>query len=101
MPAKDKATAVAKPSAATPFAAVDRPRRDVEVTVCLELGRATCTLDELLQFGENSVFELDRTVGEPIDIVLGGRICARGEVVTVGEHFGVRVTEIVDAGVST
>jgi flagellar motor switch protein FliN/FliY len=69
--------------------------QDMVVTVSMELGRTEKTLDELLEMGEQSLIELDRLVGEPIDILLNGKLLARGEVVTVGENFGVRVTEMV------
>ena len=95
MPAKKKTPArKATPAVRGPQAAASQ--RDVEVTVSIEVGRATCTLDELLQFGENSMVELDRVVGEPVDILLNDGVVARGEVVTVGENFGVRVTELVN-----
>ena len=69
--------------------------QDVRVTVSMELGRAEMTLDQVLQVGEQSLIELEKGVGEPIDILLNGKLFARGEVVTIGENFGVRVTEIV------
>lgn len=68
---------------------------EVRVTVAMELGRADATLDELLQYTQNTVFDLDRVVGDPVDLRVNGRLFGRGEVVTVGEHFGVRVTEVV------
>ena len=68
---------------------------DVMVTVSMELGRTQATLDELLNYGDQSMIELERMVGEPIDIMLNGKLFARGEVVTVGENFGVRVAELV------
>jgi len=68
---------------------------DVMVTVAMELGRNRMTLDELLNIGDQSLIELDKVVGEPIDILLNGKVFARGEVVTVSESFGVRVTEIL------
>jgi len=68
---------------------------DVMVTVSMELGRNRMTLDELLNIGDQSLIELDKVVGEPIDILLNGKVFARGEVVTVSESFGVRVTEIL------
>jgi flagellar motor switch protein FliN/FliY len=61
------------------------------------LGRTGQTLDELLSLGEQSLIELDKQVGDPIDILLNGRLIARGEVVTVGENFGVRVIELIDS----
>ncbi len=71
---------------------------DVMVTVCMELGRTEETLDRLLEMDEHSIIELDRLVGESIDIRLNGKQFAKGDVVTVGESFGVRVTEILDSG---
>lgn len=68
---------------------------DMEVTIVLELGRHRLTLDEALDLGEHSLLELDKTVGQPIDVLVNGKLFARGEVVTVEEHFGVRLTEIV------
>ena len=67
----------------------------VKVMVSMELGRTAKTLNELLDIGEQSLIELDRRVGEPIDILLNGKLFARGEVVTVHENFGVRVTEVL------
>ena len=69
---------------------------DVLVTVSMELGRNRMTLDELLNIGDQSLIELDKLVGEPIDVLLNGKVFARGEVVTVSENFGVRVTEILN-----
>lgn len=68
---------------------------DVDVTVSVELGRAVVTLDGALDLSEQSVMELNRTVGDPVDVRLNGKLFGRGEVVTVNEHFGVRLTEIV------
>ena len=68
---------------------------DMEVKVVLELGRHRVTLDEALDLGEHSLIELDRRADQPIDILVNGKLFARGEVVTVGEHFGVRLTEII------
>ncbi|MBI2503852.1 MAG: FliM/FliN family flagellar motor switch protein [Candidatus Latescibacteria bacterium] len=67
----------------------------VKVRVSMELGRTEKTLYELLDIGEQSLIELDKRAGEPIDLFLNGQLFARGEVVTVGENFGVRVTEIL------
>lgn len=69
--------------------------QDVEVEVSVELGRTTVTLDQALDMGENSMQELNRRVGEPVDIRLNGKLFARGEVVTVNEYFGVRLTEVI------
>jgi flagellar motor switch protein FliN/FliY len=65
------------------------------VEVSVELGRSVLTLDHALDLGKQSVMELNRMLGDPVDIRLNGRLFARGEVVTVNEHFGVRLTELV------
>jgi flagellar motor switch protein FliN/FliY len=68
---------------------------DVAMPVVIEFGRTKMTLQELLQMGPGSVIELDRAVGEPVDIYVSDRRLARGEVVVVGDHFGVRVTQVL------
>ena len=69
--------------------------QDMDVELSVELGRHKMTLDNALSLGEQSLLELDKVVGEPVDIRLNGKLFARGEVVTVSENFGVRVTEII------
>ena len=69
--------------------------QDVDVEVSVELGRTTLTLDQALDLGDNSVMELNRHVGESVEVRLNGKLFARGEVVTVSENFGVRLTEII------
>ena len=68
--------------------------RDVTVKVTVELARTGLSLDEALELGEGSVVKLDRLAGEPVDVRLNGKLFARGEVVTVAENFGVRLTEV-------
>ena len=68
---------------------------DVNLSVTVELGRTRQTLEHVLNLGEQSLVELDKQVGDPIDILVNGKIFARGEVVTVAENFGVRITELV------
>ena len=69
---------------------------DVPVTVSMGLGRTVKPLNEVLSIGEQSLIELDKRVGDPIDVSLNGTLFARGEVVVVNENFGVRVTELLD-----
>jgi len=69
--------------------------QEVEVEVSVELGRHTLTLDQALHLGEHSMVELDKMVGEPVEVKLNGKPFARGQVVTVNENFGVRLTEII------
>lgn len=68
---------------------------DVSMVVSIVLGRTDKTLEEVMDLGEQSLVELDKTVGDPVDIMVNGRLFARGEVVTVSENFGVRITELV------
>ena len=68
---------------------------DVSLPVAIEFGRTHMTVQEVLELGSGSVIQLDRMVGEPIDIFISDRKLAEGEVVVIGEHFGVRITRIV------
>jgi flagellar motor switch protein FliN/FliY len=71
---------------------------DVEMNVTVELGRARMTVRELLSLNAGSVVELDRAAGSPVDVLVNGRLIARGEVVVVDEEFGIRIAEIVGGG---
>ena len=68
---------------------------DLTLPVSIELGRTSMTVQEVLRLGRGSVVQLDRLAGEPIDIYVGDRRFAEGEVVVLGEHFGIRITRIV------
>ena len=68
---------------------------DVNLSVSIELGRTRETLENVMRLGEQSLVELDKQVGDPVDILVNGKLFARGEVVTVAENFGVRITEIM------
>ena len=68
---------------------------DLTLPVSIELGRTNMTVQEVLRLGRGSVVQLDRLAGEPIDIYVGDRRFAEGEVVVLGEHFGIRITRIV------
>ncbi len=68
---------------------------DIPVQVSAVLGRATMEVSQLLKLGRGAVVELDRRVGEAIDIYVNNRLVARGEVVVVEERLGVTMTEIV------
>jgi flagellar motor switch protein FliN/FliY len=70
---------------------------DVPVHVSAVLGRARMEINELLKIGPGTVLELDRKVGEAIDIYVNNRLVARGEVVLVEEKLGVTMTEIIKA----
>lgn len=70
---------------------------DVTINVTVELGRARLTVREILSLGEGSIIELQKLAGEPVDLLVNGKIIARGEVVVIDECFGVRITEIADS----
>jgi flagellar motor switch protein FliN/FliY len=70
---------------------------DVPVQVSAVLGRARMDVGQLLQLGPGTVLELDRKVGEAIDIYVNNRLVARGEVVLVEEKLGVTMTEVIKA----
>jgi flagellar motor switch protein FliN/FliY len=70
---------------------------DVPVQVSAVLGRSRMDVSELLRLGPGAVLELDRKVGEAIDIYVNNRLVARGEVVLVEEKLGVTMTEIIKA----
>ncbi len=68
---------------------------DVPVQISAVLGRSTMPVHQLLKLGRGAVVELDRRVGEAIDIYVNNRMVARGEVVIVDDHLGVTMTEII------
>jgi flagellar motor switch protein FliN/FliY len=69
--------------------------KEIEMRVSVELGSATLPLRAVLELGPGSIIELDRLIGEPVDILVNHHRFGRGEVVAIGDTFGVRVTEII------
>lgn len=69
---------------------------DVSVPVTVCLGSVQKTISEVLSMSEGHVLELDRAAGEPVDLMVNGKLVARGEVVVVENRYGMRITEIVD-----
>ena len=74
------------------------PVFDVPVNISAVLGRASLSVAQLLKLGPGAVLELDRKVGEAIDIYVNNRLVARGEVVVIDERLGVTMTEIIKDG---
>jgi flagellar motor switch protein FliN/FliY len=72
-----------------------QPVFDVPVNISAVLGKAHLSVSQLLKLGQGSVLELDRKVGEAIDIYVNNRLVARGEVVVVDDRLGVTMTEII------
>lgn len=68
---------------------------DVPMQVTVELGRTRKLIRDILELTPGSVIELDKLAGEPVDVLVNGKLIAKGEVVVIDENFGVRVTEIV------
>jgi flagellar motor switch protein FliN/FliY len=68
---------------------------DIELGATLQFGSRELPLRELLDLGPGDVVELDRHVSEPVDLVVGDRIVARGEVVVASGNFALRITEVV------
>ena len=69
---------------------------DVPLEITVELGRSKLSLKEVMDLNIGSIIELDKLTGEHVDILVNGKVIAKGEVVVVSESFGVRVTEIVN-----
>lgn len=87
-----------------PFEELDEPRvpamelkglEDVEFDLHIELGRAELLVEEVLELREGSVVPLDKLAGDPVDILVNGRLIARGEVLVLNDNFCVRVAEIL------
>ena len=68
---------------------------DIPLKVSVELGRTLIVIKDLLQLGQGSVLELDKLAGEPLEILVNGKMIAKGEVVVLNEKFGVRLTDII------
>ncbi len=68
---------------------------DVPLQITVELGKTRKTIKEILALGPGSILELDKLAGEPVDLLVNGKLVAKGEVVVIDENFGVRVTDII------
>ncbi|EQA62599.1 flagellar motor switch protein FliN [Leptospira alexanderi] len=90
---------VAFPNLGTASGASNTPNlnllMDVQMSVTVELGRTKMYIKDILGLGEGSIIELDKLAGEPVDLLVNGKLIAKGEVVVIDENFGVRVTDIV------
>ncbi|WP_442903215.1 flagellar motor switch protein FliN [Gilliamella sp. wkB308] len=68
---------------------------DIPVHLSVELGRTKMTIKDLLNLTQGSVIALDGLAGEPLDILINGYLIAQGEIVVVGDNYGVRITDII------
>lgn len=69
--------------------------KDVDVRLTVELGRTEMKLKDVLSLNEESVVTLDRLTDELLDVMVNGKLIARGEVVAQGERFGLRIVELI------
>ena len=74
---------------------------DIPVRVTVELGKTRKNISEVLALTAGSVIELDKMAGEPVDILVNGKLIAKGEVVVIDENFGVRITEVMHTSAKT
>ncbi len=70
--------------------------RDIPMRISAELGRSEIQVKELLQLYVNQIFEVEKMVGEPLEIYINGQVVARGEVVVINDKFGIRLTDIIN-----
>lgn len=75
--------------------------KDVNVEVSVELGRITMPLGDVLNLSKGSVVELENLAGEQINVLVNGQKIATGEVVVIGEHFGVRISKLISTKLKT
>lgn len=83
-----------KPESSPPVNNIDMIL-DIPISLSVELGRTRMLIKELLQLGQGSIVELEKLAGEPIEILVNGKLIARGEAVVVNEKFGVKLTDVV------
>ncbi|OGG55612.1 MAG: flagellar motor switch protein FliN [Candidatus Handelsmanbacteria bacterium RIFCSPLOWO2_12_FULL_64_10] len=69
---------------------------NVRLTVSIELGRVQIPIRDIIGWTEGSLVELDKIAGEPVDVLVNGKLFARGEVVVIAENFGVRITQMLN-----
>ena len=67
---------------------------DVPLLIIAEIGRTQISVQKVLNLKKGNVVEFNKIVGEPMDVVVGGRLMARGEIVVVNERYGVRISEV-------
>lgn len=70
--------------------------QNVPLEISVEVGRAKKPVRDILSICEGSIIELNKQAGDPVDVIVNGRLLAHGEVVVIDENFGVRITEIVN-----
>ena len=71
--------------------------QDIPILLSAEVGRSSLKIKDLLRLSKGSVVEFDRLAGESIDVCVNNVVIAKGEVVVVNEHYGIRLTQVLDA----
>jgi flagellar motor switch protein FliN/FliY len=71
--------------------------RDVEVELTLEIGRRRMRIADVVKLGPGRTVELEKQAGEPLELLVNGRVIGRGEAVVIGDRYGIRITEILTA----
>lgn len=94
--ASGNANAPAQAQAAQPDASLEL-LLDIPLEISVELGRMKMPVRDVVELGAGSIVEIDKAAGEPVDVLVNGRLVARGEVVVIEDNFGVRITEILSA----
>lgn len=69
---------------------------DIPLEVSVDIGKTRMSIRQMLALSPNTVLELNKLVGEPMEIFINNQVIARGEVVVVNERFGIRVTDVID-----
>lgn len=70
--------------------------RDIQVELSVQLGKAQMLIQDIIELAPGKVIELDRLAGQPLDVLVNGTLLAKAEVVVVDDHYGVRITSIVE-----
>lgn len=86
--------AVSSPSSKASHGNIDM-LLDIELDVCIELGRTELAIKRILELAPGAIIELDRMAGEPVDLMVNNKVVAKGEVVVVDENFGIRIVSLV------
>ena len=68
---------------------------DVPLDVSVELGKTRKTIQEILELHQGAIIQLDKMAGEPVDLLVNGKLIAKGEVVVIDENYGIRITAII------
>ena len=68
---------------------------DVPLDVSVELGKTKKTIGEILELNQGAIIQLDKLAGEPVDLLVNGKLIAKGEVVVIDENYGIRITTII------